>query len=295
MKLKGIRNKSTASKKLAGARKEVRDRELERDKLRKFNMKNPTVKARALSPDPAWKKLTLKYKEEMILDWSISGGVVLGRRLSRSQLASALGLRTDQIDSWVAKAERAQAEAFEDKESVRKVFYKMVGRLMHHITTDRARAIQYADILDQELELILRKREAVELMPESNAAERNLKSLEFSRWTNHFKSISYHKIESLRVLFESTEAYNRFLTLFSGQKVGGGPSNGIKGILDGLDKDAEAEKNPSSFVDKDKAIELIAENQGPVLPVQTVHTGANRNPSEGFEGFVDPLGIGSED
>lgn len=294
MKLKGIQNKSKASKKLAGARKEVRDRELERDKLRKFNMKNPSVKAKALSPDPAWKKLTLKYKEEMILDWSISGGVVLGRRLNRSQLASALGVRTEQIDSWVGKAERIQSEAFENKESVRKVFYKMVGRLMHHITTDRARALQYADILDQELELILRKREEVELMPEDSAAERNLKSLEFSRWTNHFKSLSYQKIESLRVLFESTEAYNRFLALFSGQKAGSSPGAGIRGILD-MDKAPSENEDSPNFVDKNKAIELIAENQGPVLPVQAARPGGNRNPNEGFEGWVDPLGNAGEE
>lgn len=288
MRLKSVKNKPVASEKLAAARKEVRDRELERDKFRNHGMKKKekrSVTAKALSPDPAWKTLPMRFKEEMILEWSITGGVIMGRRLNKAELASAMRLSQAQVDGWIQKAEKAQLETFANKESVREIFYKIVTNLLHHIRSDRARSIQHADLLDQEIEMILRKREEAEAMPEANPSERQIKRTEINHWTTLFRSISYLKTESLGILFQSTEAFNKFLHLFAGQKAGSNPTaGGIQAILGGSE-----DVKPESFVNSRQAIEILSEQQGSILPTQSIPaSGMNRNPNDGFDNFVDP-------
>lgn len=292
MRLRGIKNETIASEVHAQVRAKILQKDRvanENKKKRPKEIRKPRKKlvARMLQPDPVWKTLNIKAKEEIILDWSINGGVVMGRILSKSALAAALNIPTVKIDVWIGTAEKFQLETFQKNSSVRDIFYKSVSKLMHHIQTDRARVLQLIDNLDQEIQLIYSRREEVEAREASNPRQELDKLSELRELSRQLKSIWYLKKESMEVLLGATEAENRFLMLFSGQKSSPGKGSS-KGLFD-LENERSHEEN-ESYVDRAKAMEILSDNQGAILPVQMHRAGGtNRNPNEGFSGFVDPF------
>ena len=159
-------------------------------------------------------------------------------------------------------------------------------RLMKQLEEDRGRTLLHSGILEQQIVTALEELGKAQALPDNTPQLRSLKKSEIGRWMTHFRQMSYHKIESLRTLFDSTEAITKFLTLFSGGKGKGFEGEGLKNLLSYREEPEKLENQP---VDYQTVIKILEDKDGGVLPSQNIKlNNGPRNPSEGFEELINP-------
>lgn len=97
----------------------------------------------------------------------------------------------------------------------------------------------------------------------------------------YFRSVSYQKLESTRLLLDSTEGYSKFLEMFTSQK---------NGKMPGLEPEAPAPGEATTgddYLDPKTAIALMSDHAASVLPSHKnlVFNQGPKNPNAGFEVF----------
>ena len=228
-----------------------------------------------------WSSLTLKDKEELILAWNINGGVIAAKRYSRAELCRILGLSHATIEKIVNNANKSFELLFREKSQMKNTVFAVAGKVIHQLQDNRARAVLHTEVLDEEIAILrsqiheVRKRKVVE------RKDVLAKEAEISHLLGQFRSISYQKLESLRIMLECTEGHNRFLAMFSSQKKGG------------IGEDSEDDNPRNGEYLDEKAIISLLEDRGenPLPTHKSVKINAGpRNPNLGFEDLqgLDP-------
>lgn len=246
----------------------------------KLKRRRAGILAKQIDGQDLWSSLSLKDKESMILNWSVNGGVIAGRRYNRAELAKKLGLKDSEFSRMMDGCQRGFEEMFSKSAQMKTTVFAVAAKAIHQLQDNRARAVMHNDILDEEMTIIRNELEKVRKKVPKDARGQNVKDLEIGRLMNYFRSISYQKLESMRILLEATEGHNKFLELFASQKTGR-----IPGLQD-LEEDASAERK--EYVDQKSVIALLEDHARNPLPSHkdlTFDMGT-KNPNAGFEALA---------
>lgn len=248
------------------------------------------IELRAAAKKKSWRELPVKYKEEMVLEWHMNNGVFKGKRYFRHDFAKELGLTEASLDLITKKIVNQIESDMSNPAMVQKNVMEVVSNVGFYLKSDRARAVMHADILEKELEYILEKKKEIDAYPENTEWEKIQKEKAETRISAHFRSISFHHMEAIRLLFESTDAANRYLALFAGAGSKSGKGGALQALLEASKPgEGDAPGAGSNYVDHRTAIEILDE-RGSVLPSQSIEDiNTNpRNPHEGFEELTEP-------
>lgn len=236
--------------------------------------------AREATGNDELKDLSLKHKFEAVLSWQCSGYVFDGERLSSMQLAGKLGLTQSQLDKLIEQVQRGFVKQYEESESVRRHVFCVTGTLLHQIREDRARAEIYSAQLEEQIAKIRDELSKALLLPEGEPNEYIKKRQKVASFMFYLKCLNSQKAESLRILYQTSQALNNFLGLFSR---GSDKRLPIPNIYVEVHPGSN-ESQPIYFTD---AIRLIESRIAPNLPKQdpNAYSQGARNPNEGFEEF----------
>lgn len=233
-----------------------------------------TKRLKALEVSKEWNQFPLKEKSEIILDWSISGGVLGGRRYSKLELATCLGMTVGEIDRRLEDLQATSKNLFSEKSAIRDKVAILVDHAFSHVKDDKARAIMHANILEKELDFVKEK------MMSCLNSEIEEERAEVGRWISFYKTLSNQKIESIRILLECNESIVNLLGLFKSDSKN--PGNKPKGAFDGFLDQSEAD-SPEKILTRESAIELLEIHTAPNLPRIKLQNSGPRNPNSGFE------------
>lgn len=234
-----------------------------------------------------WKFLTLAHKEELIVQWSVNSGIISGKRFTKQELTDKLGMTSKAMENCLEKLRKTSIDIFSTQSTARQHVFDIFNRVLQQTQSDRSRAVLHADILELQLEDIKKKMEEAQLYPETTAREREKKRRDLTYWSAQYRSTSYQKIESIRVLLEATNACSKLLSLFSGKS--GDKKN--PGSLEGFIPTEEADSNSENtdLIDHKEAVRILSEQGDQILPSQqnNMFNRGSRNPSVGFEELAD--------
>lgn len=223
------------------------------------------------SPDARLlQSLSMKHKEEVVLSWHCSGGVVCGERLALKDLATKLELTEHLILKLIDVIKSSFIKQFESQKIIREQVFILAGTLMHQLREDRARATLHNDQLDQQIAKTGKMIDAAEELSEGTWTEYSRKQKLLASLNHHMRALNTFKAESMRVLLQTSDALAGFLGLFAGK--------GRLPIEDIPDTDG-----PVQYLDYVGAIRVIETQASAILPRQGLIPGGNRNPSTGFE------------
>lgn len=226
-----------------------------------------------------WVALPMADKTDLVLNWSINGGVIGGRRYNRKELADALGLRQSDLMKVINTCEKSFETLFNTGEKAKKTLFKMIGQTYYQLQNDRARVVVHSDIIEEEIEIVRKRLIETRKRVALTTKEEQKKNQEINKLLGTFRSLSYQKIETSKTLIDCAEAQNRFLALFKANKDGQliPETSQITGA------------DTAGLVDQRKAIALIEERSESILPEQDISSldKGPRNPNKGFEEFKD--------
>lgn len=214
--------------------------------------------------------LSMKHKEEVVLSWHCSGGVVCGERLALKDLAIKLELTEHLILKLIDVIKSSFIKQFESQKIIREQVFIMAGTLMHQMREDRARATLHNDQLDRQIEKTNKMIDAAEELSEGTWTEYSRKQKLLASLNHHMRALNAFKAESMRVLIQTTNAVSGFLGLFA--------DKGRLPIENIPDTDG-----PVQYLDYVGAIRVIETQAVAILPRQALTPGGNRNPNTGFE------------
>lgn len=227
----------------------------------------------------SWKHLTTVQKEEIVAEWFINGGVVYGKRYTKTEIADTLGYDYAKLNKSISKLEDGFTNLCRTKEAVRNYLSSAIGKFSQQILFDRGLALRLVASFETQTEKVLKEIEDLEASlktrPDISPAEIKIIHYKIQDRTSMLRSLNIQRVESVRVLIESSESMNRFLSLFAG-----GKNNGVPLHDEPKDPNTPAEREGLSRLD---AIKLISENSSPILPEQRATDFAPRNPDSGFE------------
>lgn len=164
------------------------------------------------------KLLANKYKEDMIISWHCSGGVLDGERLSREALGRRLGVSEYLIMRLIEGVEKQFVKMFENQRIIRDRVFTMAATLMHQLREDRARAVLHNDRLDREIDKVSKMIDAAWEMSEATFTEHNRKRHVLELLMQHQRALNGLRSESIRVMSQTSSAMSQFLNLFAGGK-----------------------------------------------------------------------------
>lgn len=224
------------------------------------------------------RQLGVKYKEDMIIAWHCSGGVLNGERLSREALGGRIGVSEYMILKLLEGIEKKFVKMFENQSVIRDRVFVMAATLMHQLREDRARAVLHTDQLDKQIDKASKMLESAWDMSEATYTEHNRKRHILADLTAHLRALNGLRTESIRVMSQTSSAMNQFLSLFSGGK-GRLPIEDLPDTETGV-----------RYLDYTAAIRVIEAKADPILPRQdsNVSAPAGHNPNSGFE-ELEPL------
>lgn len=224
-----------------------------------------------------WKALSVKDKESMILNWSVNGGVIAGKRYTHSELSKAMGLNPAQLSKILAVCQNSFEKMFETTQQMKQTVFAVAAKAIHQLQDNRARAVMHNDILDEELTIIRKQLKDARKKVAKNPTEQNRVDNEVNRLMTYFRSVSYQKLESIRLLLDATEGSNSFLAMFTSQKTGKMP--GFQ------PEEAPDPAGSAEYVDVRSAIQLLEDHGGSPLPSHRdlVFDQGSKNPNAGFE------------
>lgn len=245
------------------------------DGIKRFRIKE---KAEMLGGS-RWSDLSIKDKEELILNWSVNGGIIAGKRFARKDLCHHLGMSATQLEELIEVSQRSFEKLFEAKERMKSTVYSVAGKVVHQLQDNRARAVQHSDILEEELSIVRAELAEARKKKPKNPTEKLRQEQEISRLMGYFRSISYQKLESMRILLECTEGHNKFLAMFTSQRTGKMP-----GLGDGEDPVAQP---GDDYVNQKNLVALLEDHVKSPLPSHRdlVFDAGPKNPNAGFESF----------
>ena len=214
-----------------------------------------------------------KYKEDMIISWHCSGGVLDGERLSREGLGRRLGVSEYLIMRLIEGIEKKFVKMFENQRIIRDRVFTMAATLMHQLREDRARAVLHNDRLDREIDKVSKMIDAAWEMSEATFTEHNRKRHALENLMAHQRALNGLRTESIRVMSQTSSAMNQFLSLFAGGK-GRLPIEDLPDTETGV-----------RYLDYTAAIRVIEAKADPILPRQDSNfpAPAGHNPNSGFE------------
>ena len=224
------------------------------------------------------RQLGVKYKEDMIISWHCSGGVLNGERLSREDLGRRIGVSEYMILKLLEGIEKKFIKMFENQSIIRDRVFVMAATLMHQLREDRARAVLHTDQLDKQIEKTSRMYDTAWEMSEGTYTEYNRKRHVLESLMAHLRALNGLRTESIRVMSQTSSAMNQFLSLFSGGK-GYLPIEALPDTETGV-----------RYLDYTAAIRVIETKAEPILPRQDSNfsTPVGHNPNSGFE-ELEPL------
>ena len=218
-----------------------------------------------------FKTLSLKYKEEVVLSWHCSGGVVCGERLTLKDLAVRIELSEHMIEKLIESIKSSFIKQFQTQKNIREQVFILAGTLMEQLREDRARSTLHNDQLDQQIRKTQELIGHVENFSEGTWTEYTRKQKEMAALKHHMRALNAFKAEAMRIHLETTKSLSGFLSLFAGK--------GRLPLEDIPDSDGAIQ-----FLDYMGAIRVIeSKSELAVLPKQGLSSGGNRNPNVGFE------------
>ena len=238
--------------------------------------KNPTKPSKSprkpkASPDARLlQSLSMKHKEEVVLSWHCSGGVVCGERLALKDLATKLELTEHLILKLIDVIKSSFIKQFESQKIIREQVFILAGTLLRQLQEDRARATLHDDQLDQQIQKTQKMIDAAEELSEGTWTECTRKQKQLASLNHHIRALNVFKSESIRVLLQTSKSLSEFLALFAGK--------GRLPIEDIPDTDGSVQ-----YLDYVGAIRVIETQASAILPRQGLTPGGNRNPNTGFE------------
>lgn len=227
----------------------------------------------------SWRNLNVVQKEEIITEWYINGGVVYGRRYKRTELAELLGVDSLKLTKILERIEEGFTNVCRTKEAVREHISATVGKFSQQLLYDRSLAVRLVESFERQTEKVMT--EIDELEDSLNTSDLKLLDVKIisnklNNRTSFLRSLNIQRVESLRVLIESSESMNRFLGLFAGKGQRLEP-------LEGGNQDSANSVPSNELVNRLEAVRIISENSAPILPSQNSTDFAPRNPDNGFE------------
>lgn len=243
--------------------------EINMAKVHHKEKKSSDLKRLKIDPND-WTKFPIRDKSEIILDWSVSGGIVGGKRYSRAELSQVLGMTYKEVEKKLEDIEKSSKSLFSDSSAIREKVSSLLDHTFYHAHKDKSRAILHANILEQQLEIVQEK------MKECLETKDEVIKRDLGRWMGFYKTLSYQKIESIRILLECNNAIVNLLALFKQ----GGRDSKDKGFTPFMQ---DPDVAPEDSISREKAIELLENKVPPNLPKTQAGNSGPRNPNSGFE------------
>lgn len=206
----------------------------------------------------------------MILEWSINSGVISGKRYTKTDLSEVLQLSKERIETILEDQEAQVIKSFSTTPGAASRVFKMVNSLAHQLEFNRSQILQHLEYLNNELMIHDQLRSDME---PGSVVSRELGINQ--------RSISYQKIETIRLLLDSNDKFVNFLNLFN--KSGG--TNDPKKPGFGLVIPEDDGSDPNKTLTRDEAIKLLENKDQSVLATQGSSDQGNqpKNPNSGFE------------
>lgn len=207
----------------------------------------------------------------MILEWSINSGVISGKRYTKTDLSEVLQLSKERIETILEDQEAQVIKSFSTTPGAASRVFKMVNSLAHQLEFNRSQILQHLEYLNNELMIHDQLRSDME---PGSVVSRELGINQ--------RSISYQKIETIRLLLDSNDKFVNFLNLFNKSGQGGDAKKPGFGIVLPEDQDTT---NLNATLTRDEAIKLLENKDQSVLATQGSSDQGNqpKNPNSGFE------------
>lgn len=213
-------------------------------------------------------------KGEIILEWYVNGGVVLGERYRKLELAQQLELSLKEFDELMDGVQKSLASSFDTSASVRRHVFSTASKLSHQIQEDRARAIENDEAISKTLGWLYRELENMYSRVPKNDDEKIVRDQAIQGLLKHIKSFHYHRTEALKVVALLDDGCQKYLSIYVKDK-----ENMSNPLTMGDETMGPGNRAPLTY---EGAIALIEDSGAAQLPRQQLHGNQTKNPVAEF-------------
>lgn len=260
-----------------------------KQQISKSYVDSAVIEKRLAAKNNSWRTMPMRYKQEMVMQWHLDGGVFRGKRYFKFDFAKEIGLTVEEIEKFIEKIKSEFRKQYESKPAIQKTVAEIVHNVGCYLQSDRSRVVMHADLFDRQIDYLEEVRNEIDKWPIDTEEQIAHKMEAMKAWKSDFSWATHQRVEAIKLLFESTTAFNRYLEHFSGVRSAPPGTKTQGGLIDPAPGEDEESAPGDKYVTIESAIELL-DGKGSVLPTQSIEDVPDgpRSPDDGFEEFSEP-------